>query len=273
MNFSQQFIVPQGEKVSLESINPNQTLGFKKGKKALQETQETLAEIAQLQYNLYAESKQSLLVILQAMDAAGKDGTINHVFIALNPQGGRVASFKVPTPIEASHDFLWRCHKEAPKHGEIVIFNRSHYEDILVYKVHNLIDKEECNKRFQHINNFEELLADNHTKIVKFFLHINQEEQLERFQQRIYDPAKQWKIALADYQERQYWSSYQQTYEEIFAKCNSKEAPWYIIPANKKWFRNLAVAKIIAETLREMSIELPPPSPDLEQVKKLLKMD
>ena len=272
MKFSEQFCVKLDTKVNLAGIDPNNTLDYHKKEPAELETANAVAHIAQMQYELYAENKQSLLVVLQAMDAGGKDGTINHVFAALNPQGCRTMSFKVPTANEAAHDFLWRCHNAAPRHGEVVIFNRSHYEDVLITRVHGQVSAAECSKRYKYINHFESLLADNRTRIVKLFLHIDAEEQLKRLTERVQDPEKQWKITLADFEERRFWPDYQQAFEDVFNACNTATAPWFIIPANKKWFRNLAVAKIIEEALMDMQIKLPEPSADLPEVRKLLKL-
>ena len=221
-----------------------------------------------LQYRLYAENRRSLLICLQGMDAGGKDGTIRHVVGPLNPQGTRVHCFKEPTPEEAAHDFLWRVHRQVPGRGEIVIFNRSHYEDVLVVRVHELVPEKVWSRRFELINVFEQNLVENGTHILKFFLHISPEEQLRRFKKRLDDPDRHWKISLADYRERELWSRYQQAYAEALSRTSTAHAPWFVIPANHKWFRNLAVSKIITETLEALQMSFPPPSVDLAEVRR-----
>jgi PPK2 family polyphosphate:nucleotide phosphotransferase len=220
----------------------------------------------ELQFRLYAENKQALLIVLQAMDAGGKDGTIRHVMGGLNPQGCRVSSFKKPVGEEAQHHFLWRVHKAVPAKGEIAIFNRSHYEDVLVVRVHDLVPEDVWSKRYDQINDFEKMLSENNVTIVKFFLHISKEEQKERFQQRIDDPTRHWKISLADFEERKYWDDYQQAFEQVLRKCSTKHAPWYVIPSDKKWFRNLAVAEVITETLETMNPRYPEPTVDISKI-------
>src|SRR5579864_8057923 len=192
-----------------------------------------------MQSLLYAERKRSILIILQGMDAGGKDGTINHVMNAWNVQGARVTGFKQPTPEEAAHDFLWRIHPHVPAKGEIAIFNRSHYEDVLVTRVHGLIGKGACRTRYERIREFEDELADNDATILKFFLHIGKDEQLERFAARLDDPGRNWKISESDYTERVHWNSYMAAYEDAIAATSTKRVPWFVIPANLKWFRNL----------------------------------
>ncbi len=222
-----------------------------------------------LQYRLYAENRQSLLIVLQALDAGGKDGTINHVMATMNPQGCRVQAFKVPTPLEAAHDFLWREHCVAPRHGEVVIFNRSHYEDVLAGRVHGETDGKILKEHFQAINDFERLLHGNRTTIVKFFLHISKEEQLKRFGERLNDPAKHWKISESDYRERDFWDDYMEAFNDIFRHCSPETAPWFIIPADNKKFRNLAVSEILVQTLEHMNPVIPPATVDLEKIREL----
>ena len=213
MKYTNKFMVKPGTKVNLDKIDPSHTEGFKKKKDALDDLAKNTARLAELQYELYSENKQSLLIVLQAMDAGGKDGTINHVLAPMNPQGCRVQGFKKPNDTELAHDFLWRIHRAAPKNGEVVIFNRSHYEDVLVTRVHNLVPKKIWSQRYGFINDFEKLLAVHKTKIVKFYLHISKAEQLERFKKRLDLPEKHWKISDGDYKERQYWNDYTKAFE------------------------------------------------------------
>jgi PPK2 family polyphosphate:nucleotide phosphotransferase len=207
-------------------------------------------ELSRLQEWLYAARQHSMLIVLQGMDTSGKDGTISHVMQSINPQGCAVASFKVPTDEESAHDFLWRVHRQAPQRGMITIFNRSHYEDVLVTRVHKLIDKDTCEQRYTHIRNFEELLADSKTLILKFFLHISKDEQEQRLLAREQDDEKAWKLSPGDWSERGYWSDYIDAYEDAIGATGTKYAPWYIVPANHKWYRNLYIARKIVETLR-----------------------
>lgn len=232
------------------------------------EGEKVLAELDRLQYLLYADHGRSLLIVLQGLDAAGKDGTIRHVFSGMNPQGVRVAAFKQPTPEEAAHDFLWRAHKAAPARGEVVIFNRSHYEDVLVVRVHDLVPEAVWRARYDEINAFEEMLVANGTRILKFFLHISPEEQLARFAERLDTPAKRWKISESDYTERLLWDRYTDAYEEALRRTSTETAPWYIIPSDHKWFRNLAVARIIAAALAEMNPGTPQVSVDIEDIRR-----
>lgn len=226
-------------------------------------------KLRDLQNLMYAEHQRSLLVVLQGRDAAGKDGTIRHVFGPLNPQGCRVTSFKVPSSMEAAHDFLWRCHIAAPKRGMVGIFNRSHYEDVLVVRVHDLVPKKVWSKRYDHINAFERLLADNGTLILKFYLHIDRAEQLERFRKRIDNPKKNWKISDADYSERPYWDAYTEAFEDALSRCSTDDAPWFVIPANRKWFRNLAIADIVVEAMEGLKMRYPKPSVDMGEIRKM----
>lgn len=238
-------------------------------KAAIKATATIAKKIRDLQFQLYAENKQSLLIVLQGLDAAGKDGTIKHVLGMMNPQGCTVTGFKQPTPLELRHDFLWRIHAHVPASGEVAIFNRSHYEDVVVARVHQLCPKPQLNLRYDQINQFESLLAtQSNTKVIKFFLHISREEQLARFAARLDDPAKNWKISTADYAERQHWDAYRESYELVLKKTSTPEPPWYIIPADHKWYRNYAVACIVLETLEAMAPQVPEPSVDLNQVRE-----
>lgn len=268
MNFSEIFRVSPDSKVKLAAIDPNNTLNFTKNQ-AGEIRRENARHIKELQYKLYAENRQSLLIILQALDAGGKDGTIKNVMEAMNPQGCRVQAFKTPTASELSRDFLWRVHLVTPKHGEVVVFNRSHYEDVLIARTHNLVPKEVWQQRYDLINGFEHLLILNNTRVIKFFLHISKAEQLKRFLRRLKNPAQHWKISISDYSERQLWENYQEAFEDVFAKCSPAAAPWYIIPANNKWVRNMVVSQIIKETLEDMHIKIPLPTVDIKEIKKL----
>lgn len=273
MDYISKFIVKPGRRVNLDKIDPDYTAGYKKKKDALAHLAKNTKRLAELQYELYSENKQSLLIVLQAMDAGGKDGTINHVLAPMNPQGCRVQGFKKPSDIELAHDFLWRIHRVAPKNGEVVIFNRSHYEDVLVTRVHDLVPKKIWSKRYEFINDFEKLLSVHNTKIVKFYLHISKQEQLERFKKRLDLPEKHWKISDSDYKERQYWNDYTKAFEDALSKCSSKYAPWFVIPANKKWFRNLAVSEILVETMESMKMKLPEPSVNIDEIRQLAKAE
>ncbi len=216
---------------------------------------------------LYAEQKQSLLIVLQGLDASGKDGVCRHAMSTLGPEGTTVVSFKEPTRNDLAHDFLWRVHPRVPGAGEIAIFNRSHYEDVLVVRVHNLVPKKDWSRRYGLINDFERLLASRRTKVIKFFLFISKEEQLARFRQRLEDPTRNWKIAEADYLEREHWDDYMAAYEVALERCSTVEAPWYVIPSNHKWFRDLALSQIVAATLEDMNPRYPEPSVDLSEIR------
>jgi PPK2 family polyphosphate:nucleotide phosphotransferase len=267
MKLSTHLMVEPGRKARLSRRNPNATPGVKNKNSAEEALQKNNARLSDLQYLLYAEGKHAVLVVLQAMDAGGKDGTIRHVMSNVNPQGTTVTSFKVPTPEETKHDFLWRIHKAVPHLGEIGIFNRSHYEDVLVVRVHKLVPKPVWSERYDQINKFERLLAENHVKIFKFFLHISKDEQKERFENRMEDPARQWKISEADFAERDYWDDYLEAYEDALTRCSTPWAPWYVIPANKKWYRNHAISDILVEALENLDMKFPPPSLDLSKAK------
>jgi PPK2 family polyphosphate:nucleotide phosphotransferase len=266
MNLIKEFRVPPGKKVKLSRHDPDYTAGLKDKEAVEKKLQENVSRLAELEYLLYAERKHALLIVLQALDAAGKDGTIRHVMSGLNPQGCRVTSFKQPTTEEKEHDFLWRIHKAVPEKGEIGIFNRSHYEDVLAVRVHKLVPKSEWAKRYEQINAFETILAENHVKVLKFFLHISKEEQKKRFQARLEDPTKNWKVSPSDFEERKYWDDYMKAYEDALCRCSTAEAPWFIIPADHKWFRDFAVSRIIIETLEGLNMKFPPPSCDLSKI-------
>ena len=231
-------------------------------------TEKHVERMAKLQYLLYADGNQSLLVVLQALDAGGKDGVVRHVFSAMNPQGTSVVGFKQPSRLEASHDFLWRAHLQTPGKGEVMIFNRSHYEDVLVVRVHKLVPKSVWSERYELINDFEKMLVENGTRILKFYLHISPEEQLKRFEQRLDDPSRHWKISESDYSERELWSDYTEAFEEAMERTSTKHAPWYVIPSNHKWFRNLAISEIVADTLEDMHLKLPPTNVDIADISR-----
>jgi PPK2 family polyphosphate:nucleotide phosphotransferase len=268
MDYRNKFIAEPRAKVRLSKIDPAYRGNHETREAALPEIQSHVERLGKLQYLLYAQGNQSLLVVLQALDAGGKDGVIRHVFSGTNPQGTFVFGFKQPSKEELAHDFLWREHLRAPGKGDFVIFNRSHYEDVLVVRVHNLVPESVWSKRYDQINDFEAMLSHNGTTIVKFFLHISPEEQLSRFKQRLDDPSRQWKISESDYSERELWSKYMDAYDDAIAKTSTKQAPWYIIPANHKWFRNLAVSQIIADTMEEMGLKLPPTRVDIAEIRR-----
>ena len=268
MDYRKELRVEPEAKVKLDKRDPAYTGKHKSHHDATKEIETYLQKLFRQQNLLYAERRHAILVVLQGLDAGGKDGTIKHVFTALNPQGTFVTSFKQPTPAELAHDFLWRVHQHAPGKGEIAIFNRSHYEDVLVTRVHKTIDKKTWTERYQRIREFESLLAENGTTILKFFLHISQEEQLERFAQRLDDPNRNWKISESDYAERPFWDDYIEAFEDAIRATSTKEAPWYVIPSNQKWFRNLAVSQIMADTMEDLRLSFPPPSVDLAVIRQ-----
>ncbi len=265
MNLNERLMAKPGTTPDLTRLNPGATPGVKGKKAAAGLLKRNIDRLNELQYLLYAENKHAVLVVLQAMDAAGKDGTIRHVMAGLNPQGCSVTPFKVPSDEERDHDFLWRIHKAAPRIGEFGIFNRSHYEDVLVVRVHSLVPPEVWSKRYEQINAFEKLLADNGVTILKFFLHISKEEQKRRFRKRLEDPRKHWKLSQKDFDERAFWEDYMQAYTEALARCSTPWAPWYIIPSDRKWYRNLAVSQIIVEVLEQLDMQFPPPGMDVSR--------
>ena len=268
MEYREKFIVEPGTKPKFAHIDPNFHGHHEDHAAALSELDGVKRDIAALQELLYAERKRSLLIVLQALDAGGKDGTVNHVLSAMNPQGCSVTGFKQPTSEELDHDFLWRVHKHTPGHGSVAIFNRSHYEDVLVVRVHELVAKDVWSGRYELINEFESMLVDSRTHVLKFFLHVSKDEQLKRFKERLDDKTKQWKISESDYTERNYWNAYTTAFEEALARCSTKHAPWFVIPANHKWFRNLAVSHILRETVRGFDMRLPEPSVNLDEIRR-----
>jgi PPK2 family polyphosphate:nucleotide phosphotransferase len=267
MKLGKRFMVKPHARMKLDNFDPDDTADFEKGDKAHGHLEKNISRMEDLQYRLYAESRRAVLIVLQGMDASGKDGTVRHVMSGLNPQGCRVISFKVPSAEEASHDFLWRIHKAMPAHGEIGIFNRSHYEDVLVVRVHELAPKSVWFARYDEINTFEKLLSENGVTILKFFLHISKQEQKERLEARLKDPTRNWKISPADLKEREHWDDYVKAYEAALSQCSTSVAPWFVIPSNKKWFRNLTVSQIIVETLEQMNPKFPEAAFDISKLK------
>ena len=259
--------VKPNEKIKLEKLDPADRSAYEGDKEKAQEDLAKLNDkLEELQELLYAEHKHRVLIVLQAMDTGGKDGVIRRVFDGVNPQGVRVASFKVPTAEELDHDYLWRVHKMTPGRGEIVIFNRSHYEDVLVVRVHGLVSEKTWKKRYDHINEFERLLANEGTTILKFFLHIDKDEQKERLQARLDEPDKHWKFSLGDLEERKLWNQYMAAYEDVLNKTSTPWAPWYVIPANRKWYRDLVISTILVNTLKKLDMHYPEPKDDLTNV-------
>ncbi|HZM08310.1 MAG TPA: polyphosphate kinase 2 family protein [Methylocella sp.] len=267
VDYRDKLIVKPGHKLRLKDVDPAFTGQHETPDEAAPELGGYQQRLTQLQGLLYAEKKHAVLIVLQGLDAAGKDGTMKHVFGALNPQGASVANFKEPTPIERDHDFLWRIHPHAPPKGWLAIFNRSHYEDVLVTRVHKLIGKQTCEARYESIRAFELSLQESGTTILKFFLHISKEEQLARFGKRLDDPFRNWKISESDYSERLLWDDYMRAAEKALAATSTHAAPWYVIPANHKWFRNLAVSQIVADTMEELGMEFPKPAVDLAEIR------
>ena len=256
-------IITPGEHVNLNDCAPEYTGTYTKKRQTKARLKKLHKHLLKLQELLYAGNRHALLIILQGMDTCGKDGTTRKVMAGINVQGCDVVNFKVPSADELSRDFLWRAHKAAPPKGKIGIFNRSHYEDVLVVRVHDLVPEQVWTQRYQQINDFERMLVENGTVVLKFFLHISKDEQKERLESRISDPTKHWKITEADIRERAYWEDYMQAYEAVLQKCSTDWAPWHIIPANKKWYRNLVITECIVETLKKLDMKYPEPSADV----------
>lgn len=263
MNLAKHFMVKPGSKVHLDRRDPGDTCGLSRSDKALEKTLDRLRE---LQHLLYADQRYALLIVLQGRDASGKDGTVRHVMSGVNPQGCEVTSFKEPTHKELAHDFLWRVHQAVPGRGDIGIFNRSHYEDVLIVRVHRLVPKDVWHERYQHINDFERMLHDSGVTILKFFLHISKEEQKQRFMARMKDPSREWKLSLPDFEERKHWDEYTEAYQDALQKCSTEWAPWYVIPADHKWCRNHLIAKLTVSALNSMKLKYPAPSVDVSKV-------
>ncbi len=259
----EQYRVKPGQQIKLGEWNPADKSGLPAGKKAGGKQLRALnGQLEALQERLYAEGKHKILIVLQAMDAGGKDGTVRHVFEGVNPQGVSVVSFKKPSALELAHDYLWRVHQHAPGKGQITIFNRSHYEDVLVVRVNNLAPEGVWSKRFEHIVAFEKMLADEGTTILKFFLHLSPDEQKARLQARLDEPQKHWKFNPADLEQRKLWPEYMKAYEDVLSKTSTEWAPWYIVPANRKWYRNLVIGRVIVETLQGLNSQYPQPDFD-----------
>lgn len=263
---SQPLTVPAGTKINLSDFDARYVAGDFHKKMSQQKIRENSDLLADLGYRLYAENRRSVLLVLQGMDTSGKDGTIRSIMRGLNPQSCTVYPFKKPSAEELDHDFLWRVHKVCPRRGNIGIFNRSHYEDVLVVRVLQLVDRQEWNSRYAIINSFEQLLAEGDTTIVKCFLHISKEEQRERLQARLDNPNKRWKFSLGDLDVRKQWDDYQAAYEDALTNCNTAHAPWYIVPSDRKWNRNLVVSQILVDTLQRLNPQFPPADEHLDGV-------
>ncbi len=260
--------VSPGKKVSLRDHDASDTSLVEGGKRDGEARLAKLgARLEELQDLLYAGHQHKLLIVLQGMDTAGKDGAIRKVFDSMDPLGIRVASFKVPTEVELDHDFLWRVHQQVPGKGEVVVFNRSHYEDVLVVRVRDLVPKKVWRERYDQINDFEKLLAETGTTIVKFFLHIDRDEQKERLQARLDDPAKRWKFRKGDLDDRKLWDDYQAAYEDVLSRTSTKWAPWYVVPANAKWYRNVVISQVLVDTLEGLGLKYPKAEEDLDSVR------
>ncbi|MHC1784874.1 MAG: polyphosphate kinase 2 family protein [Anaerolineaceae bacterium] len=267
----EEYRIESDRKVSLKNYDPDDMGEWKdKKEKAQEELLKLCVEIGELQEILFAEHKHKVLIVFQAMDTGGKDGTIRSVFSCVNPQGVNVISFKVPSALELDHDYLWRVHASVPGKGQMTIFNRSHYEDVLVVRVHKLVPKEVWKKRYDQIREFEKTLAEEGTTIIKFFLHITREEQKERLLERIDIMEKRWKFNPGDLEERKLWEDYMEAYEDALSETSTERAPWYVIPANRNWYRNLCVARIIANHLRDLKMEYPSVVPDIEKYRSML---
>jgi PPK2 family polyphosphate:nucleotide phosphotransferase len=267
MKIKSSHLVKPSTKVRLAKISTSNTGDFKSEDAAKATLAKHRDQLAGLQDVFYASQSKGLLIVLQGMDTAGKDGTISHIFSGINPQGCDVAAFKVPTPIEARHDFLWRAHAQVPPRGMIGIFNRSHYEDVLSPRVHNLISAERMRRRLDDINGFESMLVDNDVLVLKFYLHISRDEQTRRLQSRIDDRKKNWKLSDADIHERKFWPQYIDCYNEILSTTSHKRAPWFIIPADHKWYRNVAISAILVELMQSLKLKFPSPTVDATAIK------
>jgi PPK2 family polyphosphate:nucleotide phosphotransferase len=268
-NYTKQFIVKPGAKVRLKHFDPDDSGKLPSAENARPDFEKYLASMDELQYLMYSENKHSLLIVLQGMDTAGKDGVIRHVMTAMNPQGCTVTRFVQPTEEEANHDFLWRIHPHVPRRGAVAVFNRSHYETVLVERVHKLAPKEVWSNRYDFINEFERLLIrENHTTILKFFLHISKKEQLSRFERRLKNPSRHWKISDSDYNDREFWDDYTRAYEDLLEKTSTDDAPWFIIPANHKWFRDLAIAQITTRAMTNLKMKEPAPTVDIDKIRR-----
>ena len=266
MSLIKDYRVKPGCPVNLKDFDPVDSGPFKDKNEAVEDIEADRQKLIDLQERLYAEKRRSVLIVLQGMDTSGKDGTITHVMSGVNPQGVQVSAFGPPSPEELAHDYLWRVHQAMPSRSRLGIFNRSHYEDVLVVRVHQLVPEKVWRARYQQINDFERQLSESGTTILKFFLHISKDEQKKRLQDRLDDKTKNWKFNIGDLAERKLWNDYQQAYEDALSKCSTDDAPWYIVPANHKWYRNYLIMRAIVETLEKMNPQYPPPPPGLDKV-------
>ncbi len=266
MKLKSPFLVKPGTKVKLSALKTDSTGDFDDSEAAASALEKHREQLAELQELFFASQSKALLIVLQGMDTAGKDGTIRHIFTGLNPQGCDVAAFKVPTSLELRHDFLWRCHEQVPPRGMIGIFNRSHYEDVLSPRVHGKLSKKQIRQHLDDINAWEKTLTDNNVLILKFFLHISHGEQTKRLQARIDDPSKHWKLSPSDFEERQFWGDYMDAYEDIFRETSHKHAPWFVIPSDHKWFRNVAISGLLVEALQSLKLSYPEPTFDPKDI-------
>jgi PPK2 family polyphosphate:nucleotide phosphotransferase len=263
-----QYRVHPGEPLHLDTWSTNTTDGFDGNKSDAQEALLELNDrLAALQQLLYAQAQHKMLIVLQGMDTSGKDGTIKHVFRTINPLGVKVANFKRPNDVELAHDYLWRIHEHTPRDGRMVIFNRSHYEDVLVVRVHDLVPEKVWRRRYEHIRGFETMLADEGTVVVKLFLHISKKEQKDRLQERLDNPAKHWKFEHGDISERAHWDAYTEAYTEAIAETSTDKAPWYIVPSDRKWYRNLVVSQLLIDKLDALDMHYPEPMDGIEKIR------
>ncbi len=266
-DLAKRFLVEPGNHINLNKHDPDDTAGIFRKPQYEAILKHDIQRLFEQESLLWASREYAVLIVLQGPDAAGKDGTIRHVMTGLNPQACQVTAFKVPTDEEAHHDFLWRVHKAVPMRGAIGVFNRSHYEDVLVARVHKLVPKQVWSARYEQINEFEKTLAKNQVVVLKFFLHISKREQEKRLEARLLDKSRNWKLSPSDFAEHRYYGEYVKAYEDALTKCSTKRAPWYVIPSNNKWFRNLAVAQILADTMTSLKLKYPPPSFDVSQLR------
>lgn len=256
--------------VSVKDFSPDDTAGLSK-EDIEEKSKELHEEFQELQEKFYASKKHALLIVLQGMDCSGKDGTVRRALSGINPNGFYVENFKQPTPLELNHDYLWRVHQKTPKRGDIVVFNRSYYEDVLVTRVHRSINDETAERRFDEIRDFERYLVNNDTILLKFFLHISKDFQQKKLEERLENPEKNWKFSAADLKERKFWDEYQHCYSDVLSHCSTKEAPWYVVPANRRWFRDYFVLSTIVKTLKELNLEFPVLDGDVRELIKEVK--
>ncbi len=270
MSFVEKLRVKPGKKCDLSNWKTDSTPGAKDEAAAEKATLEYVRELEKYQYKLHAEGRRSVLIVLQGMDASGKDGVVRHVMSGFDPLGCNVTAFKAPTVEELAHDFLWRIHRAIPARGDVGVFNRSHYEDVLVVRVHDLVPKKEWSKRYEHINAFESLLAAGGTTVLKFYLHIGRAEQKRRLIERLDDPIKRWKFNARDIDERELWKEYRTAYEDVLTRCSTEESPWFVIPADHKWYRDHAISRILVETFARLDPEIPEPELDVKRLRARL---